>query len=113
MLISAYLYFEFLIAFLSLRRRWYMTLLRFTAPVLLGCGPALLLMGRAPQGIGSYSDGVGHSRCGTVLWIMGWLLFIFSTLIVATLRRNFEAGLLLIPLVLSLVGIVEPMSPRA
>jgi serine phosphatase RsbU (regulator of sigma subunit) len=31
------------------------------------------------------------------------------TLIVATLRRNFEAGLLLIPLLLSLGGIIEPV----
>jgi len=31
------------------------------------------------------------------------------TLVVATLRRNFEAGLLLIPLLLTIVGIVEPV----
>jgi serine phosphatase RsbU (regulator of sigma subunit) len=41
------------------------------------------------------------------LWIVGWFAFVLITLIAATLRRNFEAGLLLIPLVLSLVGIFE------
>jgi serine phosphatase RsbU (regulator of sigma subunit) len=44
----------------------------------------------------------------SLIWILGWLLFIFATLIAATWRRNFEAGLLLIPLVLSLVGWIEP-----
>ena len=39
---------------------------------------------------------------GSTLWILGWLLFILIILITATLRRNFEAGLLLIPLLLSL-----------
>jgi len=62
---------------------------------------------------------VGHSRAiGVVLtivfvlsffWFVGWLVFVFSTLIVSTLRRNFEAGLLLIPLVLGGVGIMEPI----
>jgi HAMP domain-containing protein len=104
-LISAYLYFEFLIAFLSLRRRWYIQGLRFTAPILVLAGPTVLLVG--------YSAGIGILLAivlsGSLLWILGWLLFIFLTLIAATLRRNFEAGLLLIPLVLSLVGIVEPV----
>jgi hypothetical protein len=103
--ISAYLYFEFLIAFLSLRSRWYIRTLRYTAPILAGIGPSLLL--------------VGHfSAVGILLaiifvlsfvWILGWLLFIFITLIVATIKRNFEAGLLLIPLVLSMVGLSEPL----
>ncbi len=103
-LISAYLYFEFLIAFLSLPRRWTIRLLRYTAPVLVTVGPALLFVG--------HSAAVGILLLILVgcsgLWILGWLLFIFITLIAATLRRNFEAGLLLIPLLLSLVGIVEP-----
>ncbi len=109
-LISCYLYFEFLIAFLALRPekwwvRWQIRLLRFTAPVLAGVGPTLLL--------------VGHSKAIGVLlllimlfctfWMLGWLLFIFSTLIAATIRRNFEAGLLLIPLVLTGVGLIEPV----
>jgi phosphoserine phosphatase RsbU/P len=110
MAISAYLYFEFLIAFLALRSkrrwvRWYVRLLRFTSPILAAVGPILLL--------------VGHNRAiGLVLaivfacsslWFIGWLIFIFSTLIVATMRRNFEAGLLLVPLVLGGIGIMEPL----
>ena len=46
---------------------------------------------------------------GSILWITGGMLFIFITLIVATIRRNFEAGMLLIPFVLTIVGIVEPI----
>jgi phosphoserine phosphatase RsbU/P len=110
MAISAYLYFEFLIAFLALRPkrrwvRWYIKLLRFTSPIMAGVGPTLLL--------------VGHSKAiGIVLafvfvcsffWIFGWLLFIVATLIVSTVRRNFEAGLLLIPLVLGGIGMLEPI----
>ena len=109
-LISAYLYFEFLIAFLALKPkrwfvRWHIRILRFSAPVLAAVGPTLLL--------------VGHSKAAGVLlilimifcffWVLGWVLFIFSTLIVATTRRNFEAGLLLIPLVLTGVGLIEPV----
>jgi len=44
-----------------------------------------------------------------VIWLAFWFLFCLVTLIRATIRRNFEAGLLLIPLILSIVGIVEPM----
>jgi hypothetical protein len=105
-LISAYLYFEFLIAFLALRRRWYITLLRYTAPIMAGVAPALML--------------VGHNRfigvvvlvvlLGSILWITGWLLFCAITLIAATIKRNFEAGLLLLPLVLSMIGILEQVS---
>ncbi len=104
--ISAYLYFEFLVAFLALPRRWYITLLRYSSPVLLLVGPGMLLLG-------------SHSRLallvmivgflGSILWITGGMLFIFMTLIVATIRRNFEAGMLLIPFVLTIVGIVEPI----
>jgi len=110
--ISAYLYFEFLVAFLDLRRRWNLkkvrypiNALRYSAPVLLGVGPVLLL--------------VGHSSAAGLLlvlifafaafWLLGWTIFVFLTLIIATVKRNFEAGLLLIPLVLSIVGIAEPV----
>ena len=44
-----------------------------------------------------------------MFWIVGWAIFVFLTLIVATIRRNFEAGMLLIPLVLTMVGIAEPI----
>ncbi len=104
-LISAYLYFEFLIAFLSLRRRWYITLMRFTAPLLAAVGPVLLLVGRSWV-IGLVLAAIVFFA---ILWFLGWLVFIFATLIAATKRRNFEAGLLLIPLVLDMVGIAEPI----
>ena len=105
-LLSAYLYFEFLIAFLALRPRWYIKTLRYSAPVLVLVGPTLLLVGHG------HSETIGIALVIvfllSFLWIFGWILFIFLTLIVATLRRNFEAGLLLIPLVLSMVGLLEP-----
>jgi phosphoserine phosphatase RsbU/P len=52
---------------------------------------------------------LGVVYLGSFIWITGWFLFVFITLIAATLRRNFEAGLLLIPFVLSIIGIVEPI----
>jgi hypothetical protein len=103
--ISAYLYFEFLVSFLALRRRWYIRLLRYTAPILAALGPALLLLGHS-RVMGLVLVAVSLL---SLLWILGWLLFIFATLIAATWRRNFEAGLLLIPLVLSLIGWIEPV----
>ena len=109
-LISAYVYFEFLIAFLALRPkkwyvRWHIKILRWTAPILAGVGPTLLLIGH------SHAIGVVLAivLVWSFFWILGWLIFIFITLIVATLRRNFEAGLLLIPLVLTGLGIIEPV----
>ena len=105
LLASAYLYFEFLVTFLALRKRWYITVLRLSAPIMAGIGPALLFVGHGTLiGIAL----VVVLLC-SALWIVGWLAFIFITLIAATLKRNFEAGLLLIPLLLSLVGWIEPM----
>jgi hypothetical protein len=109
MLISIYLYFEFLIAFLALRPkrrwvRWFIRLLRYTAPILAAVGPTWLLVGHNRA-----STIIGFVFAFSVFWVFGWLIFIFSTLIVATMRRNFEAGLLLIPLVLSGIGIMEPI----
>jgi len=102
--ISAYLYFEFLVAFLALKRRWYIKSLRYTAPILAFIAPTILF--------------VGHNKAvaimlaivivGAIFWVIGWAVFVFLTLIVATIKRNFEAGLLLIPLVLTMVGIIEP-----
>jgi hypothetical protein len=103
--ISAYLYFEFLIAFLSLPCRWYITVLRSTAPILAGVGLTLFFVGHGKAA----GIALAVVYIGSILWILGWLLFILIILIRATLRRNFEAGLLLIPLLLSLVGIVEPV----
>lgn len=105
LVISAYLYFEFLIAFLSLPRRWYTRALRYTAPILAGIGPTLLLVGHG-RAIGVFLAAIA---LGSLIWIACWFLFIFITLIVATLKRNFEAALLLLALVLTIVGMLEPM----
>jgi sigma-B regulation protein RsbU (phosphoserine phosphatase) len=104
-LISSYLYFEFLVSFLALRRRWYIVMLRYGSPVLLGVGPLLLLLGHSKGAAIS----LGLVGLLSTLWFVCWLIFIFLTLITATMRRNFEAGLLLIPLVLDIVGIAEPI----
>ena len=110
LLISAYLYFEFLIAFVALRPkkryvRWSMNLLRYTAPILATVGPTLLLVGH------SRAIGVALAiilLC-SVLWVICWFVFTVATLTTAALRRNYEAGLLLIPLLLSGVGAIEPV----
>jgi hypothetical protein len=102
---SAYLYFEFLVAFLSLRRRWYILLLRFTAPILAGIGPLLLFVGHSTLLAVTLA---GVLLC-SLLWIVGWVVFIFATLVTAALRRNFEAGLLLISLLLSFVAWIEAL----
>lgn len=105
--ISAYLYFEFLVAFLSLKKRWYIVGLRWTSPILLGVGPTLELL------FGYHSWwwilATGAIWIGALVWMIGWSAFTFTTLIMATLRKNFEAGLLLIPLLLTIVGIMDPI----
>jgi phosphoserine phosphatase RsbU/P len=104
-LISAYLYFEFIVSFLALHRRWYITLLRYSAPLLAFVSPSLLMVGQ------NHFIGVVLAVVilGSILWTLTWLIFILITLISATIRRNFEAGLLLIPLLLSFVGLLEPL----
>jgi sigma-B regulation protein RsbU (phosphoserine phosphatase) len=106
MFASAYLFFEFLVSFLALRRRWYIQALRYTAPILGAVGPVLLMVGHGHNAV------VGATlvvvMLGSLIWMLGWLVFTFSTLVAATIRRNFEAGLLLVPLVLSLMGSAEP-----
>ncbi len=104
-LISAYLFFEFLVAFLALPRRWYIRTLRYSAPILAGVGPTLLLIGNSREA----GVLVACFILGSFMWVVGWWLFVFLTLIAAALKRNFEAGLLLIPLVLTLVGVIEPV----
>jgi len=103
-LVSAYLFFEFLVAFLALRRKWYIRWLRYTSPILICVGPTLLMVGHS-QFIGLL---LAIVFLGALAWMGVWAIFIFVTLIAAAIRRNFEAGLLLIPLILGLVGIVEP-----
>jgi phosphoserine phosphatase RsbU/P len=102
--VSAYLYFEFLVSFLALKRRWYIKGLRYTAPILLLIAPTILMVGHN-KAIGVML--VVVLICA-VFWVIGWAIFVFLTLIIATIKRNFEAGLLLIPLVLTMVGIIEP-----
>ena len=102
---SAYLYFEFLVAFLALPKRWYIRTLRYSAPIMAGICPALLIVGHGTL----ISVLLVVILVFSVFWMLSWLLFIFITLIAATVRRNFEAGLLLIPLVLSLIGWIEPL----
>src|ERR1019366_2661836 len=94
-LISAYFYFEFLVSFLSLRRRWYIIGLRYGASILAGVGPSLVMVGRS-HFIAVLLLLFG---LGALVWVLGWVLFSVITLINATVRRNYEAGLLLIPLV--------------
>lgn len=108
--VSAYLYFEFLVSFLSLKRRWYIKLLRYTAPILAGVGPCMMLLGRHDW---LTILALVVVVIGTLLWMLGWSLFTFITLVVATIRRNFEAGLLLIPLVLTIIGVAEPIMTSA
>ena len=103
--ISAYLYFEFLVAFLALRRRWVLRMMRYTAPIMAGIAPTFLLVGQST----AVDVALVVVLLGSVVWMFCWLAFVFVTLIAATLRRNFEAGLLLIPLLLTLVGWIEPM----
>jgi len=103
--LSAYLYFEFLVSFLALKRRWYIKGLRYTAPMLALIAPMILV--------------AGHNKAATivlvavmvcsVIWIVFWAIFVFFTLIVTTIKRNYEAGMLLIPLILTMVGLAEPI----
>ncbi len=103
--ISAYLYFEFLVAFLALKRRWYIKGLRYTSPILGLIGPTILLVGHNKL----ITFALAAAMICAIFWVIGWAIFVFLTLIVATIKRNFEAGLLLIPLVLTMVGLAEPI----
>jgi sigma-B regulation protein RsbU (phosphoserine phosphatase) len=106
LLISAYLYFEFLVSFLSLRKRWYIVAMRYSAPLLLTFGPLLL----------SIHEGKAVLIClalsilFTLLWVLMWVIFVGLTLTIAAFKRNYEAALLLLPLLLSIVGMVELIS---
>ncbi len=109
LLVSAYLFFEFLVAFLYLRSRWYIRWLRYIAPILAGIAPSMLLIGHGRL------DAIALAIvfAGSMAWFAGWSVFVFVTLAAAALRRNFEAGLFLIPLVFSLIGIASEMSGRS
>ena len=104
--VSAYVYFRFIRAFLGLKNRWYIRLLNYSAPILACVGPSMFLLGRHGIWVPLVMAVV---FVGCLLWLIGWSIFIFATLISATMKRNFEAGMLLIPLVLTIVGIAEPI----
>jgi hypothetical protein len=104
-LISGYLFFEFLVVFLSLPRPWYTRWLRYTAPVLLAVGPALLCVGRGTAAAIFF----GCVFLFSLMWALGWFIFVFITLFAAAVRRNLEAGLWLVPLFLSVIGLIEPI----
>jgi len=109
LLISAYFYFEFLVAFLALRRRWYILALRYTAPLLLTFGPLLLFIRES----NAIFVGMIVSAVFCIFWILMWLLFVGLNLTIAAMRRNYEAALLLLPLLLSVVGLGELASTTA
>ena len=103
LLVSGYFYFEFLVAFLSLRIRWYIRALRYTSPILITFAPLILLIhhGRAIE------IALAVSVIGIILWMIAWVIFTGLTLTIAAVKRNYEAALLLLPLLLSLVGMLE------
>jgi len=106
LLISAYFYFEFLIAFLSLRKRWYVYAMRYTAPLLLTVGPLLLLV----RDTRAVAIPLAASILFCIAWALTWVIFTGLTLTISALKRNYEAALLLLPLLLSIVGMVELIS---
>ena len=109
LLISAYFYFEFLTAFLSLRKRWYIVGLRYSAPLLLAFAPLLLSIHEGTAVQIAFVVSIVFS----VIWVLSWLLFVGLTLTIAAIKRNIEAALLLLPLLLSLVGLGEMASTTA
>jgi hypothetical protein len=113
LLISAYFYFEFLVAFLSLsqlwakkRRRWFIYLLRYTAPLLLTLGPLFISIRSSKVVV----IALLFSGLFCLFWTMMWVVFVGLTLTFAAFKRNYEAALLLLPLLLSVVGMVELVS---
>jgi Stage II sporulation protein E (SpoIIE) len=102
-LAAAYCYFEFLVAFLALQRRWYIRVLRWTAPILIVGGPAWAAAGH------STAVDVALVICLLIifLWMIGFLVFVLSTLIAAAVHRNVEAALLLVPLAFSVPAVFE------
>jgi len=48
-----------------------------------------------------------------IFWVIMWVLFVGLTLTIAAIKRNYEAALLLLPLLLSVVGLGELVSSTA
>ena len=109
LLVSAYFYFEFLVAFLSLRRRWYIIAMRYSAPVVLMVGPLFFFLRQSKLVLWPFV----FALLVAVFWMLAWVLFTGLTLTIAAFRRNYEAALLLLPLILSLVGMMELISTAA
>jgi hypothetical protein len=109
LLISAYFYFEFLVSFLSLRKRWYIRGLRYSSPLLLTLGPLLAFLhsGR------NENIALAGSILFCLLWTLCWVLFVGLTLTISAIRRNYEAALLLLPLLLSVVGMADLISSNS
>ena len=105
-LISNYFYFEFLVAFLSLRKRWYILALRYSAPLLLTVGPLLLSLRQGRVVV----PALVISALFAMFWSAMWVIFVGLNLTIAAIRRNYEAALLLLPLLLSIVGFAELVS---
>jgi phosphoserine phosphatase RsbU/P len=103
LLISAYFYFEFLVAFLALRKRWYIIAMRYSAPLLLAFGPLLLLVRESR----AFAVPLVISILFAVAWAISWVIFTGLTLTISAIKRNYEAALLLFPLLLSIVGMAE------
>jgi hypothetical protein len=80
--------------------------LRYSSPILLSFGPLLLLVREGK----AVAIGLVISALVVVLWLLMWVIFVGMTLTVAAFKRNYEAALLLLPLLLSVVGMVEVVS---
>jgi len=109
LLFSAFFYFEFLISFLSLRKRWYTRAMRYTGPLLLAPGPLIVLLHSAKW----MPIALGIAVIFACFWLLAWVVFVGLTLTIAAFKRNYEAALLLLPLLLSVVGMVELASMTA
>ena len=103
LLISGYFYFEFLVAFLALRKRWYITAMRYSSPLLLAFGPLLLLVRESR----AFAIPLVIAILFAIAWAIAWVIFTGLTLTISAIKRNYEAALLLFPLLLSIVGMAE------
>ncbi len=109
LLISAYFYFEFLYSFLYLKRRWFVAMLRYSAPLLLSFAPLLMTIQLSTRIALAWL----LSALFATAWIVAWMVFVGWQLTRAALKKNYEAALLLLPLLLSVLGAVELASTLA
>jgi hypothetical protein len=113
--LAAYFYFEFLADILDLhrrwarkRKRWFIHFLRWMLIFPLAIGPIIYFAGNSGDNVFGVLLAI-FFMLFVGLWFVVWFFFCFINLIAATIRRNFEAGMLLIPLILSIIGICEPV----